>query len=257
VLLDRRPRSSRRIRLIGLGAGGSALLAILATAGATRTESPQPDRIQTAIDSEVTDPRTQLSEHILGEMHNPRPVLGYRRGQRERIRVVALGSARVEVGTARAFLSMRQAAAQDGIELRIESGFRNRRQQAALYRAWRKGKGNPAARPGRSNHQSGRALDISVSAPGTLEWLQANASAFGFKRTVSREPWHWEYVNTPRARAAKRPARSKRAARADRANRRAARANKRAARANKRAARADQRAARADQRTARSDQRAR
>ena len=69
-----------------------------------------------------------------------------------------------------------------------------------FYQAWREGWGNRAARPGHSNHQSGRALDIAVSSPGALAWLSHNGSRFGFKRTVRGEPWHWEYVNTPRAR---------------------------------------------------------
>lgn len=27
----------------------------------------------------------------------------------------------------------------------------------------------------------------------TYEWLKRNATAFGFVRTVSKEPWHWEF----------------------------------------------------------------
>jgi LAS superfamily LD-carboxypeptidase LdcB len=75
-----------------------------------------------------------------------------------------------------------------------------------LFRAWRTGRGNKAARPGKSNHQSGRALDIAViSVPGALAWLESNAAGFGFKRTVASEPWHWEYVESPiAARATKR-----------------------------------------------------
>lgn len=34
--------------------------------------------------------------------------------------------------------------------------------------------------------------------PGTFAWLEANARRFGFKRTVTGEPWHWEYVKPPR-----------------------------------------------------------
>jgi hypothetical protein len=72
-----------------------------------------------------------------------------------------------------------------------------------LYRAWKKGRGNKAARPGLSNHQSGRAVDISFNrASGAYEWLEANAMTFGFKRTVRGEPWHWEYVEAPIARGA-------------------------------------------------------
>ncbi len=132
---------------------------------------------------------------------------GYRQGSRQAIEVVTVGDSPVELATARAFLAMREAADLAGVALTIESGFRTHAEQKVLYRAWRRGKGNRAARPGESNHQSGRALDISVRNPDTYTWLSANAGRFGFKRTVASEPWHWEYVNTPRARsAAKSPA---------------------------------------------------
>lgn len=127
--------------------------------------------------------------------------LGYRQGSRQTIEVVTVGDSPVELATARAFFAMRDAAALAGISLTIESGFRTHAEQEVLYRAWRRGRGSRAARPGESNHQSGRALDISVKKPETYAWLSANASQFGFKRTVASEPWHWEYVNTPRARS--------------------------------------------------------
>ena len=55
---------------------------------------------------------------------------------------------------------------------------------------------NLAAKPGRSNHQSGIAFDIALAgADGNpvYEWLKRNAAAHGFIRTVNKEPWHWEY----------------------------------------------------------------
>ena len=131
--------------------------------------------------------------------------IGFRLGRAQLVEVVRLGPAaiEVEVNTARAFLAMRAAAADAGIDLRIASGFRTVRQQRALFHRWQHGNGHEAARPGRSNHQSGRALDLTVfSSPGTLAWLDANAGAFGFKRTVKGEPWHWEYVEIPVARGA-------------------------------------------------------
>jgi hypothetical protein len=60
------------------------------------------------------------------------------------------------------------------------------------------------ARPGRSKHQSGRAVDIYLGISNRLEnagrqrktaaflWLVCNASRFGFVPYV-KEPWHWEY----------------------------------------------------------------
>ena len=126
-----------------------------------------------------------------------RPALGYRKGRPQKIRVVTLGWTDVEVTTARAFLVMATAAAEDGVELWIRSGFRSHDEQRMFYQAYREGWGNRAARPGHSNHQSGRALDLYLG-PGAFAWLEANARRFGFKRTVKGEPWHWEYVKRPR-----------------------------------------------------------
>jgi D-alanyl-D-alanine carboxypeptidase-like protein len=137
-----------------------------------------------------------------------RPALGYERGRKVAIRVVTIGWAEVEIRTARAFLAMAQAAQADGIELWIRSGYRPPEHQQWLYEAWRRGWGNPAARPGFSSHQSGRALDLDILAPGTFAWLDAHAKKFGFARTVRGEPWHWELVKRRASsrRASRRPA---------------------------------------------------
>jgi LAS superfamily LD-carboxypeptidase LdcB len=128
----------------------------------------------------------------------PRDAVGYRNGRKLKLQVVEIGWTEVEVATARAFLAMQAAAAQDGVELWIYSGFRSHEAQARLYQAWREGWGNKAARPGFSNHQNGRALDIYLGNDGAFDWLEANASRHGFKRTVTGEPWHWEYVKRPK-----------------------------------------------------------
>jgi D-alanyl-D-alanine carboxypeptidase len=138
-----------------------------------------------------------------GDSLVPRTAVGYRKGRPRKISVVTLGWSDVEVRTAKAFLAMRQAAQEAGIELWIRSGFRSHEQQLMFYQAWREGWGNRAARPGHSNHQSGRALDIYIGDPGIFQWLERNARRFGFKRTVRGEPWHWEYT----ARPARRPRR--------------------------------------------------
>lgn len=121
------------------------------------------------------------------------PTTGYRRGKRIKLRVVTIGWADVEVDTARAFAKMHAAAAADGIDLAIRSGFRTHEAQQWLYAAYRQGYGNPAAKPGYSNHQSGRALDIIVDSP-ILAWLEQHGRTFGFRATVKGEPWHWEFT---------------------------------------------------------------
>jgi D-alanyl-D-alanine carboxypeptidase len=125
-------------------------------------------------------------------------VTGYRKGRPIKLRVVTIGWAEVEKSTAKAFRAMRAAAARDGVELVIWSGFRSYERQEALYERWRAGRGNRAARPGHSLHQSGRALDLRIRDARTRSWLKRNARRYGFRATVRDEPWHWEYV--PRSR---------------------------------------------------------
>jgi len=53
----------------------------------------------------------------------------------------------------------------------------------------------PTARPGRSKHESGKAVDFNcngapIAGTSCLAWLRQNAGNFGFKNLAS-EPWHW------------------------------------------------------------------
>jgi len=121
------------------------------------------------------------------------PAQGYVHGRATRITVTRLDGKPVEVHTAAAYRRMREAAQRDGVALRIASGFRTMEHQQALYRAYRQGRGNLAAVPGHSNHQSGHALDLNTSTPGVFRWLTRNGRRFGFRRTVPTEPWHWEW----------------------------------------------------------------
>ncbi len=197
------PRPKRR--LVQVTVGGAllcGLVAVLVTARSGRIEPDVPAAPLSAADEHDAQRHEPDPWTIIGE---PVERVGYRHGRQHVFDVVPLGptAVEVEIRTARAFLAMRSAAADAGVDLRLESGFRTAEQQLELYRAWRKGRGNKAARPGQSNHQSGRALDISVGAePGALAWLESNGALFGFARTVKSEPWHWEYVDVPVARGA-------------------------------------------------------
>ena len=88
---------------------------------------------------------------------------------------------------------MREAARRDGVHLTVVSGFRTYAEQKELYRLYRAGRGNLAAKPGHSNHQNGWALDLNHRGPGVYRWLTRNGARFGFRRTVPSEKWHWEY----------------------------------------------------------------
>jgi LAS superfamily LD-carboxypeptidase LdcB len=86
-----------------------------------------------------------------------------------------------------------QAAAAAGIDLRLNSGFRTFPKQQVL---WDKNP-NPGqvARPGRSPHQNGIAIDINTSGfrTATYLWMKQHGPALGWIRTVSDEHWHWEF----------------------------------------------------------------
>jgi hypothetical protein len=118
---------------------------------------------------------------------------GYVRGRAFTLCVTYIDGKPVENGTAAAFVRMRAAAARSGIHIRVVSGFRTMAEQRALYRAYKNGTGNLAAPPGYSNHQSGHALDLNTSSAGVYSWLAHHGAAYGFKRTVPSEAWHWEH----------------------------------------------------------------
>lgn len=86
-----------------------------------------------------------------------------------------------------------------GSPLKVNSGGRTRQEQQYLYDLYRSGRGNLAARPGTSLHESGIAVDIGgpVYTSNTRQhaWMRQNAAKFGWYWVGQRfgEPWHWEY----------------------------------------------------------------
>ncbi len=121
-----------------------------------------------------------------------RPATGYSAGRPMQICVTEVDGKLVEYRTAEAYVRMKAAARRDGVYLQVVSGWRTMEQQRYLYNLYVSGRGNLAARPGYSNHQSGLALDLNTSASGVASWLSRNAAAYGFRRTVPSENWHYE-----------------------------------------------------------------
>jgi hypothetical protein len=115
----------------------------------------------------------------------------YDNGKPYSIKVITIGGKPVSKTTGHAFLKMQRAAHEAGVPLTLTSGFRTNAEQQYLYNCYLTKKcnnGNLAAPPGYSNHQNGKAIDVTTSS-----WLAKNAPKFGFVRTVPSEPWHWEY----------------------------------------------------------------
>ncbi len=124
--------------------------------------------------------------------------------------------------TKNAFAEMKKAAAAEGIELRIASGYRSYAYQKDLYNGYLRRPGQSqayvetySARPGHSEHQTGLAIDVnnaSKSFLGTPEqkWLEAHCVEYGFiirypegKEDITGyqyEPWHIRYLGKETAR---------------------------------------------------------
>ena len=87
-------------------------------------------------------------------------------------------------------------AADDGVELVVDSGWRSPAYQSQLFRqaVLRYGSEAQAARwvapPDRSAHVSGDAVDIGPV--GATAWLSEHGAAYGLCQIYSNEPWHYE-----------------------------------------------------------------
>lgn len=73
--------------------------------------------------------------------------------------------------------------------IKLNSGFRTRAEQEALYKKYGPGR---AARPGHSPHETGEALDIGMSTPEAKAWVHAHAKEFGLTFPLADEDWHAE-----------------------------------------------------------------
>ncbi|MBP6479844.1 MAG: M15 family metallopeptidase [Pseudomonadales bacterium] len=135
---------------------------------------------------------------LMAAVEGTRRVLGYARGQPINITLAPIGGGHwLEQAAAQAFVAMRAAAAQEGVKLNVGMSFRDNETQTRLYNDYVTGKTTDVAAPPKySNHQSGIALDLETERGTNLAfaWLNVNAHRFGWKRTVSSEPWHWEYL---------------------------------------------------------------
>jgi D-alanyl-D-alanine carboxypeptidase len=95
--------------------------------------------------------------------------------------------------------ALRQAAtdaANDGVELVVDSGWRSRAYQERLLREAISKYGSEAeatrwvATPSTSAHVKGDAVDIGPSA--AAAWLSAHGAEYGLCQIYGNEPWHYE-----------------------------------------------------------------
>lgn len=131
----------------------------------------------------------------LDEIKSCHRATAYRRGKAFTICITRVNGKWVEVNTARSFLRMKAAARKASVTINVVSGFRTMAEQRYLYNCYKTKRcngGNLAAVPGYSNHQSGSAVDLNTSGRGVYNWLAKHGKAYGFRRTVPSEKWHWE-----------------------------------------------------------------
>ena len=113
-----------------------------------------------------------------------------------------------------AFISMSDAAKDEGLSLKIISAYRSHSYQERLYEKY-KAKSSQAeadrysARPGHSEHETGFGIDINDVAQAfektdEFKWLQENAHLYGYILRYPKgldyltgymyEPWHYRYL---------------------------------------------------------------
>lgn len=138
---------------------------------------------------------------------------GYSNKAAKQIVCCTIGPHLVEKNAAYDYVLMQNAAAKDGVTLKITSAFRTMEEQTRIYNERK----NPvvaaikgvAAAPGTSNHQTGIALDIEVGMTkadyiakrytAAYLWLVKYAGEFGYDHeegALVNEPWHWTHKPT-------------------------------------------------------------
>lgn len=132
----------------------------------------------------------------------------------------------LHIDAADALHSMQAAAAAEGINLRLLSGFRSHQLQERIFFDVKSERNQTAAErakvsapPGYSEHSTGYAIDLGDgSAPETnlsvefentpsFRWLQDHAASYHFtlsfpidnQQGVSYEPWHWRFEGSAEA----------------------------------------------------------
>lgn len=99
---------------------------------------------------------------------------------------------------AKAFKALRAAAQRDGVQIGVNSSYRDVAcQQCMVDKYGRFDQGGRAAPPGKSNHGWGLSIDLQLDAKAKA-WMKANGRNYGFVNDVAREPWHWTFIaDTP------------------------------------------------------------
>jgi hypothetical protein len=199
-VIDGRPNPSHLERAEYIAIGRRIAVATAQRNGADDVEVSFPGdalaplRVRVTVRDQIALPGTSLASRMTAEAELMPPggtgavgapaageytgPLAYRQGKPMRPDVAA------------AFDRMAAAAAADGVNLMVNSGFRSYAEQAALFAAHPDPKW--VAPPGRSLHRLGTELDLGPAA--AYGWLARNATRFHFVQRYSWEPWHYGFT---------------------------------------------------------------
>ncbi len=183
------------------------------TGQTTSADVQQRDRLQTQVSSPICQScrEQQATQDVQNTATSPGnsqggkqlQAAGYTNGNLPQNTLVDIGNGKkLYKDAAEQFKAMQAAAASSSppITLEVSSAYRTYEQQAELRRRWdsgdREGLSAQPASAGSSNHGWALAVDIRVSGrPQVLNWLNLNASRFGFS-TIPNDLPHWQYTQT-------------------------------------------------------------
>ncbi|WP_442942774.1 M15 family metallopeptidase [Nocardia sp. NBC_01503] len=174
------------------GASRAAAVAVIAGAGLFATGLPAASPLAHA-DSAVAVPGSALSESAVGGAAGKLPSASAIAGETDGLDPLL----------AAAYSHAADAAREEGVTIRITSGYRSPAEQQAMWEDGIRQYGSPeAARqwvlpPEESTHVSGQAIDVGPRAG--AQWLEDNGNRWGLCRTFDNEWWHFELVTVPGA----------------------------------------------------------
>lgn len=182
----------------------AARLTVPVAAGSTRTVRVEGLGFSLPVTLSTAPAALLASEWVLVNKRNPLPAGFVPAG------LTTVGGVMVRTAVAQSYSQLKSAASTAGVALRLNSGYRSYAGQAALYnqdvaRYGRAGADQRTARAGYSEHQTGLALDLAITAGTTAaNWVAANAHRFGFvvryesgQQSVTgylHEAWHLRYL---------------------------------------------------------------
>ena len=161
-----------------------------------------------AVENNVTNGELVLVNREYAFNMDPDNLMQVEQGSSNSIRI--MGHMQMQPVVYEQLMEMADAAVADGItNLQLNSAYRSAIEQAKLFAEYGASYALPA---GHSEHQTGLAVDISVTS-GKIEgteaakWLEKNAAKFGFVlrypankvhvTDIEFEPWHFRYVGLP------------------------------------------------------------